>query len=181
MWLDEVESRAWLGLMASLSLLDTALDRQLQRDSGLTHTQYGILARLSAGRERTAHMSDLAVATSSSQSRLSHAVAGLEALGWVRRSRCPVNGRAVHATLTDDGAEKLAAAAGGHVRLVRRLVFDQLTREQVRSLTMIEDSLLSALKTEGYEIPCFPVDAEKAPASRARPRAMVGGRATPDD
>jgi DNA-binding MarR family transcriptional regulator len=152
-WLDDEEGRAWLGLLAMVTLMDAALDRQLQRDSGLSHAQFGILASLSRASDRSIHMSDLAVLTSSSQSRLSHAVAVLEAKGWVTRSRCPVNGRAVHATLTDSGQQMVARAAPGHVEEVRRLIFGQLDREQVRSLAKIEQHVLAALRREGYEVP----------------------------
>ena len=152
-WLGEGESRAWLGVLAMTAVLDSALDRQLQTDAGLTHGQYGILARLSESPGRSAHMSSLAMATSNSQSRLSHAVAGLEARGWVSRSRCPVNGRGVHATLTDAGQALVTRAAPGHVDAVRRLVFDHLTPEQVEALTTISGTVLAALKDEGYEVP----------------------------
>jgi len=147
-WLDTDEQRAWLGLIATMTLLDAALDRQLQRDSGLTHGQYAILSRLSDAPGHAMHMSDLALRTSSSQSRLSHAVSRLEEQGWVVRSRCPHNKRAVHATLTSAGYDLVVAAAPGHAGEVRRLLFDHLTRQQVGVLNEVTGATLGVLAAE---------------------------------
>lgn len=152
-WLDADEQRVWIGLIATMTLLDAALDRQLQQDSDLSHAQYGMLSMLSEAPDRTMHMSELAVVTSSSQSRLSHAVARLEDEGWVLRSRCPGNKRAVHATLTDAGYALVRAAAPGHVAEVRRLFFDHLSREQVAQLAGITATTLQALADDGYQTP----------------------------
>ena len=46
-WLDADEHAAWVSLLATVSLLEAALDRQLQRDSGMPHAYYQILAMLS--------------------------------------------------------------------------------------------------------------------------------------
>ncbi len=152
-WLDDQEQQAWLGLAATMTLLHLALDRQLQSEAGISHVQYGIMAQLSRAPGRTLHMSALAGMTSSSLSRLSHAVATLEAAGWVERSRCEENWRAVHATLTDSGHALVVAAAPGHVAIVRRLIFDRLTRDQVRQLNDITRIALDALAEEGFDTP----------------------------
>lgn len=147
-WLDDEEKQAWYGLISTMALLDAALDRQLQRTSGMSHAQYAILAQLSAARGATMHMSDLASLTSSSNSRLSHAVSRMEEDGWVARTRCPDNGRAVHATLTPAGMTLMKAAAPGHVAEVRRLLFNQLNRDQVGQLVEITSTVLETLEAE---------------------------------
>jgi DNA-binding MarR family transcriptional regulator len=87
----------------------------------------------------------------SSPSRLSHAVAKLEEVGWVRRSRHARDGRSTVATLTDEGFAALADAAPGHVEQVRRALFDPLTDEQVRQLREIFGAVLGSL---GPPEPC---------------------------
>jgi DNA-binding MarR family transcriptional regulator len=144
-WLSPEELDAWLSYVAASTLLDAALDRQLQRDAGMPLAYYQILAMLSDVPNRTLRMSDLAAMTQSSQSRLSHAVARLEANGWVRRMPCPGDRRSTLATLTDTGFEALAAAAPGHVATVRDHVFDHLTCEQVRQLKEIFRAVLDGL------------------------------------
>ena len=101
-------------------------------------------------------MKALARMTSTSQSRLSHAVALLEERGWVERSRCPSHLRAVHATLTEAGYQLVVSAAPGHMAEVRRLLFDRLSREQLEQLTEVTHNALEALADEGYEIPRWP-------------------------
>jgi DNA-binding MarR family transcriptional regulator len=144
-WLDDAEQRTWQAWLGAVRLLDEALDRQLQRDAGMPHAYYGILATLSAAPERTMRMSDLAAGERASQSRLSHAVNRLEEAGWVRRERCAGDKRVVYAVLTDAGAERLRCAAPGHVAAVRENLFDQLTPEQVRALGEICEAMLTKL------------------------------------
>ncbi|AEB43757.1 regulatory protein marr [Micromonospora maris AB-18-032] len=144
-WLDPDEQRTWRAfLAASRALMDT-LDRELQRDAGMPHAYYEILVRLSEAPERRLRMSELADATGSSRSRLSHAVTRLEAAGWVRREDCPTDRRGQIARLTDDGFATLAAAAPGHVEGVRRHLFDALSPAQVDQLRRISEALTDHL------------------------------------
>ena len=52
-WLDEDEQRTWRSFLATSELLYAALDRQLQRDAGITHASYIVLAMLSEAPERS--------------------------------------------------------------------------------------------------------------------------------
>ena len=133
-WLDEEEQRTWREFVWGTRLLFEALDRQMQRDSGMPHTYYLILAMLSEAPERTLTMGQLADLVRSSPSRLSHAVARLEANGWVRRRKHPTDRRTTLAELTEAGDAALVEAAPGHVEAVRRHLFDRLTRKQVKLL-----------------------------------------------
>ena len=150
-WLDEQEQHTWRSYLAATHLLATQLDRELQRDSQIPHTYYEILVRLSEAPERALRMSDLADASESSRSRLSHAVARLEKTGWVRREGCPTDRRGAFAILTDAGFTALAAAAPAHVESVRLHLFDRLTREQVNQLATICDQITSGLREEAAE------------------------------
>jgi DNA-binding MarR family transcriptional regulator len=141
-WLDDEEQRTWRAFLAATQLLDESLDRELQRDAGMPHTYYMVLAMLSEAPGRSLRMSELARITRSSPSRLSHAVARLEESGWVRRDRSESDRRGSIAVLTDRGFSVLAAAAPGHVGEVRARLFDRLTTEQVRSLREICERVL---------------------------------------
>src|SRR5437763_9845671 len=92
-WLSASEQRAWRSYIDATTLLFDALDRQLQQDSGMPHAYYEILVRLSEAPQRSMRMSELAAASRSSRSRLSHAVARLEERGWVIREDCPTDKR----------------------------------------------------------------------------------------
>lgn len=144
-WLDPDEQRTWRAyLTASRVLMDT-LDRELQREAGMPHAYYEILVQLSEAPGRQLRMSELAQAAGSSRSRLSHAVARLEAAGWVRREECPTDRRGQIAVLTDEGFATLAAAAPGHVEGVRRHLFDALSPAQVDQLRRISETLAEHL------------------------------------
>jgi DNA-binding MarR family transcriptional regulator len=150
-WLEPDEMEAWLSWVAATTLLDGALDRQMQRDAGMPLAYYLVLAMLSDAPERSLRMSELAAATQSSQSRLSHAVARLERKGWIRRKPCSEDRRSTFAQLTEEGFAALAAAAPGHVGAVRRHLFDHLTPEQVGQLREICRAVLGGLGVPGGE------------------------------
>lgn len=148
-WLDEEEISAWVRLAALLELLPAALDAQLRRDDGLTHFEYWVLAMLSEAPGRSLRMTQLAARTNATLPRLSHVVSRLEARSLVRRQTSPEDRRATDVHLTDPGWDAVVAAAPGHVRTVRHLVLDGLTREQVRELAATADVMLAKLDPGG--------------------------------
>jgi DNA-binding MarR family transcriptional regulator len=133
-WLDEQQQQTWRAWLTVAELIPRVLDSQLQRDAGLTHAAYVVLAMLSEAPGRSRRMSDLARRANQSQSRLSHTVARLEERGWVRRERSPEDGRGNVAVLTDEGWDVVRSVAPGHVAAVRSALFDPLTDEQVKVL-----------------------------------------------
>jgi DNA-binding MarR family transcriptional regulator len=144
-WLDPNERRIWLGWVFTSRLLWEEIERDLQRDSGLSFGHYEILVMLSEAPDRARRMSELADATQSSRSRLSHAVARLEELGWVRRETCATDRRGQLAVLTDEGFAALETAAPMHVESVRRHFFDQLSDQERTQLADIQMTLLDHL------------------------------------
>ncbi|MDQ1646549.1 MAG: hypothetical protein QOJ50_2733 [Cryptosporangiaceae bacterium] len=136
-WLNPAELSSWLSLAELVVKLPGALDAQLQRDSGLSHFEYMVLARLSEAPAQTLRMSSLAAISNGSLSRLSHVVKRLEQRGWVVREPCPEDGRYTNAILTGTGREKVTAAAPGHVDAVRSLVIDRLDADQLDALRVI--------------------------------------------
>ena len=142
-WLDEDEQRTWRAFLAATRHIFDELDRELQRDAGMPHGYYVVLVTLSESPGRALRMTDLAVATGSSRSRLSHAVARLEEAGWVERRPCPGDRRSFLAVLTDTGMAALAGAAPGHVDGVRRHLFDRLTCDQARQLRELSEAVLA--------------------------------------
>ncbi|MFF5070498.1 MarR family winged helix-turn-helix transcriptional regulator [Micromonospora olivasterospora] len=144
-WLDADEQHTWRAYLTATRALMETLDRELQRDAGMPHAYYEVLVRLSEAPGRRLRMSELADATGSSRSRLSHAATRLEASGWVRREACPTDRRGQVAVLTDAGFAALAAAAPGHVEGVRRHLFDALSPAQVDQLRRISETMVDHL------------------------------------
>ena len=144
-WLDDPQQRTWRAWLAVAELLPRTLDAQLQRDAGLTHAAYIVLAMLSEAPDRSRRMSDLARTANQSQSRLSHTVARLEDRGWVRRERATDDRRGNFAVLTDAGYEIVVRAAPGHVAAVREGLFAALTPEQTEALGDVLTAVLDRL------------------------------------
>ena len=142
-WLTADEQATWRAFLHASWLISERLDRQMQSDSGMPHGYYEILVHLSEAPGRRLRMHELAKRAQSSRSRLSHAVRRLEEAGWIRREECPGDRRGLLAVLTDEGFGVLANAARGHVEAVRRVLFDQLTDEQVAQLRVISEAVLS--------------------------------------
>ena len=140
-WLTAEEQQTWFALMAVLTWLPDALDAQLQRDAGISHFEYQVMAMLSMSPGHTRRMSDVAALANGSLTRLSRTVDRLDKRGWVTRRPDPDDGRATLAVLTDAGWDKIVATAPGHVTEVRRLVVDPLTTAQLRDLHEIADQI----------------------------------------
>ncbi|MFC3893335.1 MarR family winged helix-turn-helix transcriptional regulator [Lentzea rhizosphaerae] len=152
-WLTTEERTSWLALIGLMARLWPALDSQLRRDAGVTFFEYTVLVVLSEAPGRTLRMSSLARLAEGSLSRLSQAVARLEAKGWVRRTPDPEDGRYTLAILTEDGVDKVVASAPGHVAEVRRLVFDPLTKAQARQLAAIGSRIMTAIDPDEPDLP----------------------------
>ncbi|SDF52637.1 MarR family winged helix-turn-helix transcriptional regulator [Klenkia brasiliensis] len=150
-WLTDQQQRTWRLWLSVAELLPRTLDAQLQRDAGLTHAAYVVLAMLSEAPERRLRMSELARMANQSQSRLSHTVARLEERGWVRRERAAEDGRGNVCVLLEDGWDVVRTVAPGHVGAVRGALFDVLTDEQAAALHDALAAVLEGLDPERVE------------------------------
>ncbi|MFC4002403.1 MarR family winged helix-turn-helix transcriptional regulator [Prauserella oleivorans] len=166
-WLTDEEQRVWRDFSAAVGMLRAHLETQLQRDAGMPHAYYEVLVTLSETPGQVMRMSDLAIATRSSRSRLSHAIARMEAQGWVRREACPTDKRGAFAHLTQSGLAALEAAAPGHVEAVRSSLFDPLTPDQVRSLGEISAAIRDRLTPRCAEAEAARLAAEADEADEA--------------
>jgi DNA-binding MarR family transcriptional regulator len=159
-WLDADEQRNWYALAWALIRLPAALDAQMQRDAGISHFEYLVLSGLSMMPGRTQRMSELAVYTASTLSRLSNVVIRLEKRGWVTRAPDPADGRYTLATLTDEGWATVTAGAAAHVAEIRRLVLDPLTKAQQQHMGRIAQRILAAIDPDTPRVEdCLPAAA----------------------
>src|SRR3954451_24042120 len=148
-WLTADEEAAWRTIVQVLVKLPWAIECQLQREAGLSFIEYHALARLSEDPEHTLRMSELALLTNASLSRLSHLVKRLESRGLVRREADPDDGRFTNAIMTKAGYKLLVASAPGHVARVRSLVIDAFSPTELRRLHDASELLLARLEASG--------------------------------
>jgi DNA-binding MarR family transcriptional regulator len=144
-WLSEDEQRTWRTFVRATKLLFGQLENELDQQTEVPSHYYEILAPLAEVPERRMRMSDLAELSQSSRSRLSHSMARLESLGWIRREACETDRRGAVAVLTDEGFSALEAAAPVHAHGVRTHFFDQLDAEQLEELRRIGERVLRHL------------------------------------
>lgn len=128
MWLTDDQQELWRAYLAMSSGLQAALNRQLQRDHGLSLADYDVLVALSERPE--CRMGELGAHLGWEQSRVSHQLARMRTRGLVERSGAADDRRAAVVTLTAGGRDALEAAAPGHAELVRSVVFDGMSGTQ---------------------------------------------------
>ncbi|MDQ6524829.1 MarR family winged helix-turn-helix transcriptional regulator [Nocardioides sp. LHD-245] len=146
-WLDDEEQRAWRAWIDLNAQLSARLNRELQAASGLSISDYEILVALTDGDvpDRTLRMFELGERLQWEKSRVSKQVSRMEARGLVERRHCADDRRGAFVDLTEAGQAAIAAAAPGHVALVRELFFDGLSADQVRSLGRFATTVLDRL------------------------------------
>src|ERR687897_1022981 len=118
------EFHAYAALIASSTLLQRAVERNLREQADLTHVQFEILMNLSNAGSSGMRMAQLADALIVSRSGLSYQVAQLESRGWITRERSTDDERGVVARITPDGERMRRRVFAGHIDIVRSAFLD---------------------------------------------------------
>lgn len=142
-WLSEEEQTAWRGWLDAHAQLYAALNRELQRTSGLSLADYEVLVNLTDVPDRSLRMYELGDRLQWEKSRLSKQVSRMAARGLVARRECVDDRRGAFVELTAAGEDAITAAAPAHVAVVRDLVFDHLDAADVRALAKVGDVVRS--------------------------------------
>ena len=148
-WLSAEEERVWRGWLKLNAELSATLQRELQDDSGLSMPDFEVLVHLTDTPEGRVRVTELARLLHWERSRVSHHVTRMERRGLVERTECPDDGRGAFIAVTSGGRAAIAQAAPGHVRAVRRLMFDVLSSEEADRLGTAIDKMLTRLSDHG--------------------------------
>ncbi|MGV0869692.1 MarR family winged helix-turn-helix transcriptional regulator [Corynebacterium kalidii] len=140
-WLTEAEQELWRSWLSVARRMDTALARDLQRDTGLSMADYEVLVNLSEAEGNRMRMAVLADRLAWNRSRLSHQITRMINRGLLGRETCNSDGRGAFVVLTDLGLATIRDAAPSHVSSVRRMMFDVLDEDQTAALHDILDTL----------------------------------------
>ncbi len=142
-WLSGEEQRVWRDYLKMVSGLQVAMHRQLQRDCGLSLSDYDVLVVLS---ERgSLRMYQLGQELAWEQSRLSHQLRRMRERGLVARHGSGDDRRGATVELTSEGRSALALAAPGHAALVHDVVFDGMEPGNLRAFGSLIDTVLDRL------------------------------------
>lgn len=128
---------AWRSLLRAHATLIRRLETDLERDTGLSLSDFDVLAQLAfAGGEL--RISELAARALISRSGMTRRVARLVDDGLVLRADASTDGRGVMVALTDAGVARLIEVTPVHARGVSKLLFAQLDDQE---LAVIESAL----------------------------------------
>ncbi len=144
-WLDATQQGAWRAFLDMHARLSARLNRDLQRTSGLTLSDYDILVHLTDVPDGRLRAFELGEALQWDKSRISKQVARLAARDLVAKEECEADRRGAYVVLTPAGRRAIEAAAPAHVELVHQLVFDGITPAQIRTWHAISREILSRL------------------------------------
>jgi DNA-binding MarR family transcriptional regulator len=131
--LDPRELGAYFVLMEAVSLLQHQVEQQLRAEGGISYVQFELLARL-AGARGPLTMTELADGVVYSRSGLTYQAALLEKAGLITRGPSPDDERATLVAITPDGQALVERVLPGHVEVVRHLLLDPLTGDDVSQL-----------------------------------------------
>jgi DNA-binding MarR family transcriptional regulator len=142
-WLTAQEEHLWRSWLTLNTKLASTLHRELQEDAGLSMQDFEVLVHLTDNPEGRVRVTDLAGLLQWERSRVSHHVTRMKRRGLVERVECSEDGRGAFVVITPQGRAAIEGAAPGHVRAVRRLMFDALSEEEQAVLAAVIDKLLA--------------------------------------
>ncbi len=128
------ELRAWRGLLRAHACLAKRLDAELEQAHGLPMTSYEVLHHLEEASGGRMRMCELAEQAQLSRSGLTRLVDRLEREGLLERCSCDHDARGSYACLTPAGRERLEAARGTHLAVVREHFFSRFSESELSLL-----------------------------------------------
>ena len=140
------EFRAYAALIASSTLLQRAVERNLREQANLTQVQFEILMNLANAGDSGIRMAQLADALIVSRSGLSYQVAQLESRGWITRERSADDERGVVARITPEGERMRRRVFAGHVDIVRTAFLDAVEPRELATLTAALERVVGRLR-----------------------------------
>ncbi|GAA3593606.1 MarR family transcriptional regulator [Kribbella ginsengisoli] len=142
-WLDDDEQKAWRSYLQMRRTLETHLARHLQREFGLSESDFEILVNLSESETGRMRAYELGEATQWEKSRMSHHLTRMEKRGLIRKEACEA--RYPEIVLTDEGLAAIKACAPGHAGRVREFFVDVLGKERMLALGEAADDVIDAV------------------------------------
>jgi len=166
----EQDWQLWRDFVAMHQQLARELDRQLQRDAGISQADWGVLLTLSKAPDRRLRTGELAELLAWEKSRVSHQVTRMESRGLIDRTECTTDGRGTWVGLTSEGRRTLLGATSEHATAIRELFFDNLDSEQKQALSSAARRVLDHINPEA----CAIVEEQGAEDSGVASRTRVG-------
>ena len=145
-WLSEHAETAWRSFLTLARAVERAMDRQLQRDSNLSGSEYEVLVPLSEAPDGALASRELLRFLGWERSRLSHLLSRMEKRGMICRKPAPRDGRGLVVELTDSGRRMIVSAAPAHLAMVREAFIDHVSPEQMQAFVAVREQVLPRLE-----------------------------------
>jgi DNA-binding MarR family transcriptional regulator len=126
--------RAWRAFLRAHACLAKRLDAELEREHGLPMSSYEVLGHLEEASGGRMRMCELAEQAQLSRSGLTRLVDRLERDGLLERCSCEHDARGAYACLTQAGRERLQAARGTHLAVIREQFLSHFSETELGSL-----------------------------------------------
>jgi DNA-binding MarR family transcriptional regulator len=143
-WLDDDEQKTWRSYLLMRRTLESHLERHLQREFGLSGSDFEILVNLSESETGRMRAFELGEATQWEKSRMSHHLSRMEKRGLIRKEACTA--RYPEIVLTEAGRAAIEACAPAHAGRVRELFVDVFGPERLATLGAAADDVIAAIE-----------------------------------
>ena len=142
-WLDDDEQKAWRSYLLMNRTLETHLERHLQREFGLSESDFEILVNLSESETGRMRAFELGEATQWEKSRMSHHLTRMEKRGLIRKEACA--SRYPEIVITEEGLAAIKACAPAHAARVREFFVDVLGPDRLVALGEASDEIVETI------------------------------------
>jgi len=143
-WLDDDEQKTWRSYLLMRRTLESHLERHLQREFGLSASDFEILVNLSESETGRMRAFELGEATQWEKSRMSHHLSRMEKRGLIRREACTA--RYPEIALTEAGRAAIEACAPAHAGRVRELFVDVVGPDRLATLGAAAADVIAAIE-----------------------------------
>ncbi|RBM06866.1 MarR family winged helix-turn-helix transcriptional regulator [Streptomyces sp. PT12] len=147
-WLTSEQKAVWDSFIRMQETLIGRLSRLVQADSGMSASEYLVLASLTERGGGRMRLLELAKSVEWEKSRMSHQVGRMAKRGLVAKEECPDDGRGAFVVATPAGYRAIEEAAPMHVEHVRRLFINALPQEELDTLARISDRVLAHMEKQ---------------------------------
>ncbi|MEU5155391.1 MarR family winged helix-turn-helix transcriptional regulator [Glycomyces sp. NPDC021274] len=150
------QRRVWQNFLVLSETVRRETARDLQEVSGLSGTDFTVLATLASAEGSAMRSTEIARALDWETGRMSHHLRRMEVRGLIQRCRdAEVDGRAAIVKLTDEGLAAYRRSLGPHFRSIKHWFLDGLDPERVDQIDVILQALLDHVqhtnRTKGKE------------------------------
>jgi DNA-binding MarR family transcriptional regulator len=142
------EQAAWESFIRMQETLIGRLSRLVRSDSGMSASDYIVLAKLTEAEEGRLRFLELAKLVEWEKSRMSHQVTRMEKRGLVTKRECPDDARGAFVVATPLGYQAIQEAAPIHVEHVRRLFVDAMTPNQLNTFARLSRRVLEHMEKQ---------------------------------